>query len=113
MWAEGRVKPDGREGVFLSAVCFSQPSAGEKVPGRPSWSDRGDPGKDLEDGADSPHGCVTASVKHKAEKPAGRCLPRGNAPHFPGVEADTGGKCLPQTLTPSKNTSFSKNNTHH
>lgn len=107
------MKPDGRAGVFFSAVCSSQHSAGEKAPGRPSGSQGGDPRKDLEEDADSPRGRVTTGRKHEAEKRAGRCLHRSSSPPSTDVAAETWmGSVFPNTDA-SPNASFSNNNNDH
>lgn len=107
------MQPDGRAGVFFSAVGFSQHSAGEKAPGRPSWSHGGEPRKDLEEEADSPRGRVTTGRKHKGEKPAGRCLQRSSSPPPIDVAAETRWEASSPTQTPSPNASFSSNNNDH
>lgn len=98
--------------MFFSAVCSSQHSAGQQEPGRPSWSNAGDPGKDRKTVL-THHGDGLQLVVNTKQRNllAGVCTE--DSPHFTDVEADTDGRCLPQTQTPSKNASFSKNNNHH
>lgn len=81
--------------MFFSAVCFSQLSAGEKVPGRPRWPHRGDPGKDPADDADSPVDVLQRVDTKRRNLLAGACTEALLILQMWRLRQD--GKHLPQT----------------